>query len=182
MFHCIKDTTYLNTLQQSPYYTVMSVRPFATNHSFSQHLRQQLVQYSAKPHQAMKNTLIVLSLLITLGCTTAAKAQKAYDIISYKSIIYGNRATLQLADGYLLASRITIRSKFGKQVLAPLTSEPDVHGDLRFDLVESTSRYKNNFIPWLTLKSLNDAEYPLKIKAVYRDGKTQTVVVFTQQN
>ena len=130
----------------------------------------------------MKNTLIVLSLLITLGCTTAARAQKAYDIISYQSMIYGNQATLQLADGYLLASKITIRSKFGNQVFAPSANEPDARGDFRFDPVKPTGRYKNNAGSWLTLKKFNDAKYPLQIKAVYWDGKIQKAVIFKQQN
>lgn len=129
----------------------------------------------------MKNTLLILSLLITLGCTTSAKAQKAYDMISYKSIIYGSQATLQLADGYLLASKVTIRSKFGDQVFAPSANEPDARGDLRFASVKSNGRYKDNTGSWLTLKKLNDPEYPAQIKAVYWDGKMQKSVTFKQQ-
>src|SRR5207244_4279733 len=109
----------------------------------------------------MKNILRILSLLlIPLFYTTSVKAQKAYDMISYKAIIYGNQAKLQLADGYLLASKVTISSNFGDQVFSPSAAEPDARGDLRFDVVEATGRFKNSKGSWLKLKKMNRAAYP----------------------
>lgn len=129
----------------------------------------------------MKNTLTILSLLIALCYGTSVQAQKAYDIIRYKAIVYGNQTTLQLADGYLLASTVIIRSKFGDQVFSPSSVEPDAQGDLRFDAAKSTGRFKNNKRSWITLKKLNGQEYPSRIKAVYWDGKVQKAVVFNQR-
>ncbi|TCD11008.1 hypothetical protein EZ449_05775 [Pedobacter frigidisoli] len=130
----------------------------------------------------MKNPLLILILLVTLVCKNPARAKKSYDLISYKSIIDGSQATLKLAYGYLLASKITIRTKVGEQVFTPLANEPDLHGELRFERAKSTRKHMGNSGSWLTLKKLNDAEYPSQIKAVYRDGKVQKVVVFKQQN
>jgi hypothetical protein len=130
----------------------------------------------------MKNTLIMLSLLFTLSCTTVVKAQKAYDIIIYKTIIYGNKATLQLAEGYLLASKVIIRSNFGNKEFAPLTNEPDAYDQLRFDAVTATGRFKGIKGSWITLGKLNGPGYPSQIKGLYWDGKMRKVVVFKQQN
>ena len=127
----------------------------------------------------MKNTLVILSLLISLCCTTSAKAQKAYEIITYKATVYGRPATLQLADGYLLASKVIIRSKFGDQVYTP--SADDAQGDLRFDVVKATGRYKDSKGSWLTLKKLDGPDYPSQLKAVYWDGKMQKVIVFKRR-
>lgn len=129
----------------------------------------------------MKNTLIIFSLFISLYCSTSAQAQKAYDVINYKAIVYGNQTTLQLTDGYLLASKVIIRSKLGDQVYSPSANEPDARGDLRFDAIKSTGRYKDNKGSWITLKKLNEPDYPSQIKAVYWDGKVQKIVVFKTQ-
>jgi hypothetical protein len=134
------------------------------------------------PHlteQLMKHTLIILNLLIAL-CINSAKAQKAYDIITYKTNIYGDQAILQLADGYLLASKVIIRSEFGNQEFAPSTDEPDTSGDLRFDAIKGNGRFKHNKGSWLTLKKINGADYPKQIKAVYWDGKMQKKVLFNR--
>lgn len=125
-----------------------------------------------------RNPLIVLSLLATLCGTTSARAQKAYDIIHYQATVYGSVTTLELADGYLLASKVIMRSKFGNQVFSPSADEPDARGDLHFEPVKSTGRYKNNKGSWLTLKQLNVAQYPSRILAVYWDGKVQKTFVF----
>jgi hypothetical protein len=128
----------------------------------------------------MKNTLIILNLLIAL-CINSAKAQKAYDIITYKTNIYGNQAILQLADGYLLASKVIIHSKFGNQEFAPSADEPDTKGDLRFDAIKGYGRFKDNKGSWLMLKKINGQVYPKQIKAVYWDGKMQKNVFFKTQ-
>lgn len=129
----------------------------------------------------MKNLFKILSfLLISCCCAPFAQAQKAYDISNYKATIYGNPTSLQLADGYLLASKVTIRSQQGNQVFAPSAAEPDARGELRFDPVKATGRYKNNRGSWLMLKKLNATDYPAQLKAVYWDGKVQTAVVFKQ--
>ncbi|GAA4328826.1 hypothetical protein GCM10023149_33020 [Mucilaginibacter gynuensis] len=64
-------------------------------------------------------------------------------MISYKTTIAGKATTLQLADGYLLASKVKILSKLGNQEFSPSADEPDAKGDLRFDPVNS----KNNKDP-----------------------------------
>jgi hypothetical protein len=130
----------------------------------------------------MKNAFTVICLLITLCCITSARAQKAYDFIKYQGTIDGNKTTLQLADGYLLASKLTIYSKFEDQVFSPLTDEPDIRGDWRFDAVKLTGSHKNNGGTWLILKGLNKPEYPSQIMAIYRDGKVQKKVFFKRRN
>ncbi len=128
----------------------------------------------------MKNVSTFIGLLIVLCCTDPAQAQKAYDLIKYQATVYGNKATLQLADGYILASKVTIHSKYGDQVFSPSADEPDVQGDLRFDAVKATGRFRNNKGSWLLLKKFNGTEYPSKLSAVYWDGKVQKVITFRQ--
>ena len=129
----------------------------------------------------MKKAFSLFMFMILIFGIKSAQAQKAYDNITYKTTIYGNRTTLQLADGYLLASKITIHSKFGDQVFACSANEPDDQGDLRFDAVKGTGKYKDNKGSWLTLKKLAGQQYPSQIKAVYWDGKMQSVMVFKKQ-
>jgi hypothetical protein len=107
-----------------------------------------------------------------------AEAQKAYDILSYNANIYGSKTKLELADGYLLASKITIQSREGNQVFAANANEPDKKGDLKFDPIKSTGRYKNIKGSWLMLNGINLINYPRKIIAIYWDGKMQKTVVF----
>jgi hypothetical protein len=118
---------------------------------------------------------------ILMFYTTSVKAQKAYAMISYKAIIYGSQANLQLADGYILASKVTIFSKLGNQVFSPSASEPDSRGNLRFDVVEATGRLKNNKGSWLKLEKINGSAYPLQIKSVYWDSKVQKNIVFKKR-
>ena len=129
----------------------------------------------------MKYTLTLLCFVVLYGAVPA-KAQKAYDVIRYQTIINGSPATLQLADGYLLASKVTIYSKSGNQVFSPSAGEADAQGNLRFDLAMGTGRFKNNKLSWLTLKKMNIPEYASLIKAIYWDGKVQKTVIFKQVN
>ena len=130
----------------------------------------------------MKHTLRLLCLVITLCCAVPAKAQKAYTTITYRTSIDGNQATLQLTDGYLLASKVTIRSKFGNQVFSPAADEADAQGDFKLDASRGTGKFKHNSGSWLTLKKMNGPDYPTQIKAVYWDGKVQKTVIFKQMN
>ena len=125
----------------------------------------------------MKYLSTIFGLLILLCCTKPVQAQKAYDLISYQTTIYGNKMSLQLADGYLLASKVTIHSRSGDQVFSPSQGEPDAGGDLRFDPVKSTGRFKANKGSWLILKKLNGPVYPAQLGAVYWNGKTQQTIV-----
>ncbi|WP_457132153.1 hypothetical protein [Mucilaginibacter sp. UYNi724] len=120
--------------------------------------------------------------MFTLGYLNPASAQKAYDLIKYQASVYGNKTTLQLADGYLLASKVTIHSKFGDQVFSPQANEPDNQGNLQLSFVKGGGRLKDNKGSWMLLKNLNGPEYPLQISAVYWDGKMKKAVVFKQQN
>ena len=129
----------------------------------------------------MKKAFSLFMFLILMCGIKSAQAQKAYDFITYRTIIYGDQTTLQLADGYLLASKITIRSKIGNQEFAPSAAEADDQGDLRFDAVKGTGRYKENKGSWLTVKNLNGAEYPSMLKAIYWDGKMQKTFIFKRQ-
>jgi len=128
----------------------------------------------------MKNSLTLVGIFIILCCAAPAKAQKAYDIITFKTRIYGNPATLQLADGYLLASKVTVQSKSGYQVFTPSAAEADAQGDLRFDVATGTGKFKNIKGSWICLKKMNSPDYSSSIKAVYWDGKVQKTVVFKQ--
>jgi hypothetical protein len=128
----------------------------------------------------MRNTLITISLLITFCSTNSAQAQKAYDVISYKAVLQGSTTSLQLADGYLLGSKVTIRSKYGNQVFVPSANEPDRNGKLRFDPVKGTGKHKSKIGSWLIISGLNGVDYPIHIKAVYWDGKIQTPIIFKQ--
>ncbi|RZJ87705.1 MAG: hypothetical protein EOO20_15430 [Chryseobacterium sp.] len=129
----------------------------------------------------MKKAFSLFMFLILMSGIKSAKAQKAYDFITYRTTIYGDQTTLQLADGYLLASKITIRSKIGNQEFEPSSAEADDQGDLRFDAVKGTGRYKENKGSWLTVKNLNGAEYPSMLKAIYWDGKMQKTFIFKRQ-
>jgi hypothetical protein len=129
----------------------------------------------------VKNTLTILGLLLTLFCTLPAKAQKAYDMILYQGTIYGNQAVLKLADGYLLASKLSMSSKLDKQEFSPSAGEPDARGDLRFDAAKATGRFKDNKGSWILIKKIGGAEYPSRIMAVYWDGKMQKTFVFNQR-
>lgn len=122
--------------------------------------------------------ILLLFTLVSAG--NSARAQKAYDILSYKATIKGNQATLQLADGYLLASKLIIRSKFGEQVFAPSADEQDAQGDLRFDAVKGIGKYKDNKGSWLTLKKIAGPKYPAQLQAIYWDGKVQKTFIFKQ--
>jgi hypothetical protein len=127
----------------------------------------------------MKNILIIFTLLMTLCCyTIPAKAQKAYEILNYIAIIDGHQATLQLADGYLLASKVTIRYKLGGQVFSPSLNELDAQGDLRFDAITEAKKYKDKMGSWIILKNLDEPHNSAQIKAVYWNGQVQKVIVF----
>ena len=56
----------------------------------------------------MRDYYTCLLILIGLTLPMQAQAQKAYDILAYRADMYGNQAKLELADGYLLASKITM--------------------------------------------------------------------------
>lgn len=129
----------------------------------------------------MKNPLTLICLLFYLCSAKPVIAQKAYDVIRYEALIYGRKTTLLLADGYLLASKISIHSNYGDEVFSPDSNEPDSQGYLRFIPVKGTGRYKNNEGSWVILKGLNSPEYPSKIKAVYWDGKMRITVGFTKR-
>lgn len=129
----------------------------------------------------MKKAILIFSLFVLIYGISSAQAQMAYDNITYKTTIYGDRTTLQLADGYLLASKITIHSKFGDQVFASTANEPDDQGDLRFDAVKGTGSYKDNKGSWLMLKKLTGQQYSSQIKAIYWDGKMKNMLVFKKQ-
>jgi hypothetical protein len=126
----------------------------------------------------MKNALRYIFILYGLSSANLSQAQKAYDLIKYQASIYGNKTTLQLADGYLLASKVTIHSRFGDQIFLPSADGPDTQGTLRFDAVKSAGRYKSNAGSWLTLKGLNKSTYPTQIKAIYWNGKVQKIIIF----
>jgi len=129
----------------------------------------------------VKKTLTTLSLLLTLFCILPAKAQKAYDMITYQATFYGNKAVLKLAGGYLLASKLSIRSKLGTQEFLPPGGEPDARGDLRFDAAQATGRFKDNKGSWVLIKKIDGPEYPSRIMAIYWDGKMQKTFVFHQR-
>ena len=126
----------------------------------------------------LKTAFLFVILVMLLQAGNSAKAQKAYDRIIYKAVIYGNPTTLQLADGYLLASKVTIRSKYGDQVFTTANNAPDNQGDLKFDIAKSTGKYKKSAGSWLTIKGVDVPEYPSRLKAVYWDGKVLKSFVF----
>jgi hypothetical protein len=126
----------------------------------------------------MRKLLSYLAILVTLCYSTKVYAQKAYDIISYKAKVYGSPAKLAIADGYLLASKIIIYSSYGTQTFAPNANDPDIKGELRFEPVKGTGRYKDNSGSWLTLKGLNSSDYPYKLNAVFWDGKMLKQITF----
>ncbi|WP_374951047.1 hypothetical protein [Mucilaginibacter sp.] len=107
-----------------------------------------------------------------------AHAQKAYDIIFYRANIYGDRTKLELADGYLIASKVTIHSQYGDQVFAANANEPNDKGDLKFDPEKGTGRYKDMTGSWIILNRSPSTNHPNKINAIYWDGKMQRKIVF----
>jgi hypothetical protein len=129
----------------------------------------------------MRITSAIVSLFLILSYTLPAKAQKAYDMITYQGTIYGSKAILQLAEGYLLASKLSMSSKLGKQEFSPSAGEPDARGDLRFDAAKATGRFKDNKGSWILIKKIGGAEYPSRIMAAYWDGKIQKIFVFNQR-
>jgi hypothetical protein len=126
----------------------------------------------------MRKLFSYLAILVTLCYTSQVHAQKAYEIISYKAKVYGSPAKLAIADGYLLASKIIIYSSYGTQTFAPNANDPDTKGELRFEPVKGTGRYKDNSGSWLTLKGLNSSDYPYKLNAVFWDGKMLKQITF----
>jgi hypothetical protein len=128
----------------------------------------------------MRSTIIITSLLITLWCTNLAQAQKAYDLISYKAVLHGSTASLQLADGYLFGSTMTMRSKYGNQIFTASANEPDENGKLRFDPVKGTGKHIVKTGSWLIISGFNGVDYPLHIKAIYWDGKMRIPIIFKQ--
>jgi hypothetical protein len=117
-------------------------------------------------------------MLIGLCLAIQAQAQKAYDILAYRADGYGTHTKLELADGYLLASKITIHTRYGDQVFVANANEPDKKGDLKFDPINSTGRYKSIKGSWVLLTGLNLNDKPSKIVAIYWDGKVQEKFVF----
>jgi hypothetical protein len=126
----------------------------------------------------MRNVFIRITLLLALCTTTPVFAQKAYDVIRYKAIISGQTAQLELADGYLLASKVTIRSANGNLMFTSTADAPDEKGKLRLDQVSGSGR--NNNVPqsWLVLEGLSGHGYPPVIKATYWNGKMQRTIAF----
>ena len=126
----------------------------------------------------MKNCYSCLLILLGSSLVMQAHAQKAYDILSYSANIYGSQIRLELCDGYLLASKITINSRYGDQVFVANDNEPNKKGDLRFDRIKSTGRYKAIKGSWVTLNGLYLTDHSSKINAIYWDGKIQKRIVF----
>ena len=93
-----------------------------------------------------------------------AQAQKAYDILAYRADMYGNQAKLELADGYLLASKITIQSRYGDQVFVANANEPNKKGDLKFNPIKSTGRYKSIKGSWVMLNECFLMLVPVKLR------------------
>jgi hypothetical protein len=126
----------------------------------------------------MKKLALTISVLLATGWILFAYGQKAYDHVTYRATIYGNAAVLILADGYLLASKLTIHSKLGNQAFTPNANEADKNGNLQFNAVKSSGRFKNNKGPWFIISGLDQPNFPVQIKAIYWDGKIRKAVVF----
>jgi hypothetical protein len=126
----------------------------------------------------MRNVFFRITLLLALCTTTPVFAQKAYDVIRYKAMISGHTATLELADGYLLASKVIIRSANGNLVFTSMADAADEKGNLRLDQVSGSGRINNFAQSWLVLEGLNGHGYPPVIKATSWNGKMQRTVVF----
>lgn len=99
----------------------------------------------------MRKYFICLLIIVGLCFGLQAHAQKAYDIISYKVDIYGSPGKLEVADGYLLASKVTIHSSYGDQIFAADANEPNDKGELKFHPEKGTGRYKNITGSWLRI-------------------------------
>lgn len=128
----------------------------------------------------MRDLGIGLKILFIICCTSVAHAQKAYDVFAYKATVGGSVVKLELAEGYLLASKVTFHSRFGDQVYAPNENEPNAAGDLKLDLVKGTGCYKGDTGSWLLLKGLRLASNAKKISAVFWNGKIQKPIIFRQ--
>ena len=126
----------------------------------------------------MKNCYSCLLILLGSSLVMQAHAQKAYDILSYSANIYGSQIRLELCDGYLLASKITINSRYGDQVFVANANEPNKKGDLKFNPIKSTGRYKSIKGSWVMLNGVFFNARPSKIKAIYWDGKMHEKIVF----
>lgn len=126
----------------------------------------------------MRDYYTCLLILVGLSLPMQAQAQKAYDILAYRADMYGNQAKLELADGYLLASNITIHSRYGDQVFVANANEPNKKGDLKFNQIKSTGRYKSIKGSWVMLNGVNLDAPPSKIKAIYWDGKMHEKILF----
>ncbi|MCJ8211341.1 hypothetical protein MUY27_16605 [Mucilaginibacter sp. RS28] len=130
----------------------------------------------------MRNLLIGLKILFMMCLAFPAHAQKAYDVFTYKAMISGTIARLELADGYLLASKVTLHSRSGDKIYAPTANEPNAAGELKFDLVKGTGHYKDDKGSWLLLKGLKPEGNSNKISAVFWNRKMQKAIVFREVN
>jgi hypothetical protein len=126
----------------------------------------------------MRNVSIRIALLLLLCTTTPVFAQKAYDVIRYKAMISGHTAILELADGYLLASKVIIGSTNGNRKFASTADVPDEQGKLRLDQVNESGKNNNVTQSWLVLEGLSGHGYPPVIKATYWSGKMQRTIAF----
>ncbi|WP_129714824.1 hypothetical protein [Pedobacter sp. SYP-B3415] len=123
---------------------------------------------------------VVISSLLFGG--SQVLAQKAYDTIHYLGRVEGYRAQLELADGYLLASRITFNTKRGIRVFKAMAHEADKQGKLRFVETKPRQGGGEKTALWVELRNLDADRYSPKISAVYWNGTKLIPLVFSAYN
>lgn len=120
-------------------------------------------------------TLFMISPIISF-------AQKAYEMVEYNSTVNGMVVKLSLADGYLVASKITLISKNKKaSIFNPENGVADNNGKLKF--IPYTAPLKPTKAHFI-LSGLQDSFsiIPLTISGKYNDGNKQYSLIFKKKN
>lgn len=124
--------------------------------------------------------ILILTLFMISPITSFA--QKAYEMVEYNSTVNGMVVKLSLADGYLVASKITLISKNKKaSIFNPENGVADNNGKLKF--IPYTAPLKPAK-PYFFLSGLRDSfgVIPLTISGKYYDGNKQYSLIFKKKN
>lgn len=109
-------------------------------------------------------------------------AQKAYETVEYTGTANGMMVKLSLADGYLVASKITLITKNNNaKIFIAKNGVADTSGRLKF--IHYTAPLKPSK-PYFLLSGLQDSFnlVPLTISGKYYDGKNQYPIILKKKN